>query len=168
LTRTLFIIDEAARVSDQLYNTVRPFLSATAAVHGRPGRLVVASTPFGKRGWFYEAWQQCEKARAAYEAGRAKLSHRYSGDDAWLNHHYNLGVQGKVANPPFQSFRVTADQCPRITKEFLDEELAAIGQRWFSQEYHCEFTDNIDSVFSHHLVTAMVQSGEGERKLWFE
>jgi len=46
----LLIADEAARVPDELYEAVRPML----AVSG--GRLVGMSTPWGKRGWFYEAW----------------------------------------------------------------------------------------------------------------
>jgi Terminase large subunit, T4likevirus-type, N-terminal len=46
----LLIVDEAARVADELYYTVRPML----AVSG--GRLMLLSTPFGKRGVFYEEW----------------------------------------------------------------------------------------------------------------
>jgi hypothetical protein len=46
----LLVVDEAARVLDPLYCSVRPML----AVSG--GKLVCLSTPFGKRGWFYEAW----------------------------------------------------------------------------------------------------------------
>jgi len=46
----LLIVDEASRVPDQLYYSIRPML----AVSG--GRLLALSTPFGKRGWFYEAW----------------------------------------------------------------------------------------------------------------
>jgi hypothetical protein len=49
---TLLVVDEASRVPDELYHSVRPML----AVSG--GRLIVLSTPFGKRGWFYEA---CKK-----------------------------------------------------------------------------------------------------------
>jgi hypothetical protein len=48
---TLIIEDEASRVSDELYKAVRPML----AVSG--GRLVLMSTPFGKRGHFYEEWE---------------------------------------------------------------------------------------------------------------
>lgn len=47
----LLVIDEAARVPDELYASVRPML----AVSG--GRLIALSTPFGTRGWFYEAWR---------------------------------------------------------------------------------------------------------------
>lgn len=46
----LIVADEAARVDDDLYTAVRPML----AVSG--GRLIGLSTPWGRRGWFYEAW----------------------------------------------------------------------------------------------------------------
>jgi hypothetical protein len=46
----LLVVDEAARVADELYYAVRPML----AVSG--GRLMMLSTPFGKRGVFYEEW----------------------------------------------------------------------------------------------------------------
>jgi len=47
----LLIIDEASRVDDALYGSVRPML----AVSG--GRLVALSTPWGKRGWWFSAWE---------------------------------------------------------------------------------------------------------------
>lgn len=50
----LLIIDEASRVADELYMSVRPML----AVSG--GRLIAPSTPFGTRGWWYEAWHSAE------------------------------------------------------------------------------------------------------------
>jgi hypothetical protein len=51
----LLAVDEAARVPDELYYTVRPML----AVSG--GRLVALSTPFGTRGWWYQAWESEER-----------------------------------------------------------------------------------------------------------
>lgn len=51
---SLLVIDEASRVPDSLYYAVRPML----AVSG--GRLVALTTPFGKRGWFYEEWERGE------------------------------------------------------------------------------------------------------------
>jgi hypothetical protein len=47
----LVIIDEAARVEDELLAAVRPMLATNAA-----GRLIALTTPNGKRGFFYEAW----------------------------------------------------------------------------------------------------------------
>jgi hypothetical protein len=46
----LLILDEAARVADELYFAVRPML----AVSG--GSLMMLSTPYGKRGVFFEEW----------------------------------------------------------------------------------------------------------------
>jgi hypothetical protein len=50
----LLIVDEAARVDDGLYYAVRPML----AVSG--GALMMLSTPYGKRGVFYEEWTNGE------------------------------------------------------------------------------------------------------------
>src|SRR5215204_1871567 len=50
----LLIVDEASRVADDLYFAVRPML----AVSG--GSLMMLSTPYGKRGVFFEEWNQGE------------------------------------------------------------------------------------------------------------
>jgi hypothetical protein len=50
----LLIVDEASRVADELYFAVRPML----AVSG--GSLMMLSTPYGKRGVFFEEWSQGE------------------------------------------------------------------------------------------------------------
>lgn len=47
----LVIADEAARIEDPLFYAVRPTLAATG------GRMILLSTPFGKRGFFYETWE---------------------------------------------------------------------------------------------------------------
>jgi hypothetical protein len=60
---SLLILDEAARVDDGLYYAVRPML----AVSG--GSLMMLSTPFGKRGVFYEEWTS--------EAGDSSAWERY-------------------------------------------------------------------------------------------
>jgi hypothetical protein len=108
---TLIVIDEAARVPDELYYAVRPMLAVSS------GRLICLSTPFGKRGFFYEEWTK---------------------------------------GPRWNRFRVTADQCPRISPEFLDEERIALGPHWFAQEYMCEFADTTHQVFGHDLIMAAV------------
>jgi hypothetical protein len=47
---SLLLVDEASRVEDGLYYAIRPML----AVSG--GSLMMLSTPYGKRGVFYEEW----------------------------------------------------------------------------------------------------------------
>lgn len=48
---TLLVLDEAARIADDLYRSVRPMLAVSQ------GRLIALSTPFGQRGWFFQEWQ---------------------------------------------------------------------------------------------------------------
>ena len=100
----LLVIDEAARVEDELYNALRPML----AVSG--GRLVGLTTPAGKRGWFYEAFP--------------------SGGADWHRE------------------RIPADECPRITESFLEEERRELGRYFYEQEYECQFHDAENSLFS--------------------
>jgi hypothetical protein len=51
----LLVIDEAARVPDDLYRAVRPMLAVSH------GRMICLSTPFGKRGFFYDEWAGSNK-----------------------------------------------------------------------------------------------------------
>jgi hypothetical protein len=46
----LLVLDEAARIKDDLYRSVRPMLAVSR------GRLIALSTPFGQRGWFHREW----------------------------------------------------------------------------------------------------------------
>ncbi|HWF12069.1 MAG TPA: terminase family protein [Bryobacteraceae bacterium] len=47
---SLLVVDEAARVDDAAYKALRPMLSTVN------GDLWLLSTPWGKRGFFYEEW----------------------------------------------------------------------------------------------------------------
>jgi hypothetical protein len=91
----LLVIDEAARVPDDLYRSVRPMLAVSQ------GRLVCLSTPFGKRGFFFHEW---------------------TSDD-----------------PSWQRIRITWNDCPRITGEFIEQETRSMGESWVRQEYQCSF-----------------------------
>jgi hypothetical protein len=47
----LIVEDEASRVPDNLYLAIRPMLAVSR------GKLILMSTPWGKRGHFFEAWE---------------------------------------------------------------------------------------------------------------
>ena len=88
---SLILIDEAARVRDDLYKAVRPML----AVGG--GDLWLMSTPAGKRGFFYEAWtnggEKWERvAVTGAENGRIDADfleeERAEQDDQWFRQEY--------------------------------------------------------------------------------
>lgn len=48
----LLIVDEAAQIEDDVFLAIQPSL----AVSG--GRLILMSTPFGRRGFFHHAWKE--------------------------------------------------------------------------------------------------------------
>ena len=60
----LVIEDEAAYVDDELYNALRPMLAVSQ------GRLVLLSTPNGRRGHFCDIWHSGEGWRRIAIAGR--------------------------------------------------------------------------------------------------
>ena len=51
---TLLVIDEASRVEDELYTALRPMVAVSQ------GRLIALSTPMGRRGWWWSAWESAE------------------------------------------------------------------------------------------------------------
>ena len=51
---SLLLIDEASRVEDDLYDAVRPMLAVS------DGDLWLMSTPYGRRGFFYDTWVNCD------------------------------------------------------------------------------------------------------------
>lgn len=113
---SLMLIDEAARVTDDMYHAVRPMLAVSR------GRLWLLSTPHGKHGFFYETWK--------------------NGGRSWL----------RIAVP--------ATECPRISRAFLREERAILGEHSFRQEYLCEFGDNHGHVFDRDVVARSIEDIE--------
>jgi hypothetical protein len=105
---SLMLIDEAARVSDDLYKAVSPMLAVG------DGDLWLMSTPFGQRGFFYEEWA--------------------NGGDRW------------------ERLSVPASECARIAPQFLEEQRKSMGDRWFRQEFCCEFMDTEGSLFDSELI----------------
>jgi hypothetical protein len=86
----LLILDEAARVTDELYYSVRPMLATSG------GKLVCLTTPFGTRGWFYQAWMHGEDwTRTKITAGQcARISAEFLQEEqrvmpqAWFEQEY--------------------------------------------------------------------------------
>jgi hypothetical protein len=62
----LLVVDEASRVEDALYYAIRPML----AVSG--GSLVMLSTPYGRRGVFFEEWTEGGEGWERYEVPAAR------------------------------------------------------------------------------------------------
>jgi len=52
---------------------------------------------------------------------------------------------------------VTAEECPRISEEFL-EERAALPSWIYRQEYECSFEETEDQVFTTEMIERAVTS----------
>jgi hypothetical protein len=117
----LIILDEAARVDDELLTALRPMMATV------DGNLIALSTPAGKRGWFYESW--------------------IAENDDW------------------HRVKVTASQCQRLSKRFLDEEKRELGPMVYGQEYDpLNFIDDSEAVFAQALIAAAFTNDV--RPLW--
>jgi len=55
-------------------------------------------------------------------------------------------------DPYWHRVRVSAEQCPRISKEFLDEEMRELGPQRYAEEYQLAFLDAQSAVFSALLI----------------
>jgi hypothetical protein len=60
---------------------------------------------------------------------------------------------------------VTAQDCPRISREFLDGEWKAMGDQWFRQEYLCEFIGMENQAFRREWMERARAEGLNTRKL---
>jgi hypothetical protein len=112
----LIIVDEASRVPDSLYSAVRPMLAVSE------GELWGLSTPYGKRGWWYEAVAACLEAKRSGEA------------------------------PGWEYYEEPWQHCPRISPEFIEEERRERGDDWVKQEYECQFLDRLRDAFTREEI----------------
>src|SRR5882724_10340262 len=109
----MLLVDEASRVPDDFYFSMRPVL----AVSG--GDIWLISTPHGRRGFFYQAW-----------------------------------VDGC---PSWRRIKVPAPDCPRILPANLARDRRVMGERWFRQEYLCEFAANEETLFPEELIRKAIK-----------
>lgn len=118
----LLLLDEAARVPDDLYRSLRPMLAVSQ------GRLVCLSTPFGKHGFFYRewtnphaawqrvevSWRQCPRITPAFiEAERQALG------DSWVRQEYECSFEALegLVYPGFAQqcgVATVPDQAPKL------------------------------------------------------
>jgi len=54
----------------------------------------------------------------------------------------------------WQRIKVTAWDCPRISRRFLDEQRQILSERHFRQEYECSFEETVGQIFSTESINA--------------
>ena len=60
-------------------------------------------------------------------------------------------------NPDYWSQHVMAEQCPLISKEFLNEQRRDIGELRYRMEYMAQFVDDENSFFRQDLIRECVE-----------
>ena len=142
------IIDEASRLLDETYFALRPMLTGNVE-----GELMLLSTPFGKRGFFYREWVNNPIWTKILVKPRWNLQ-----DD----------METFAEEMPEENFRemwaekgVQAFYSPRHQLEWLQEELLSIGPLAVRREYNCEFMEDSAGMFNASLIqSAMSQEVE--------
>jgi len=131
------IFDEASRIETELYRSARPMTVSS----DRP-RIAGISTPFGKTGWFADAWFKEDYWRKILVVAPFDI------------------VDGRLVDAePEERFRermaeegVSAYYSWMHTPEFCEKELKSIGELWFRQEYLCEFLDTQNTLIPYQYV----------------
>jgi hypothetical protein len=148
---TRLILDEAARIPDGTYYALRPMLAMSS------GSLLALSSPFGKRGWFWEAYDEHAEETPTLDLATIE---RLLADL-----HFPVGevsAPGLAAlAPDARSYQWTktflpATHNPRLSRAFLAHERQSIPDLWFRQEYLAEFVDLGEVVFGWDDLQAML------------
>jgi hypothetical protein len=87
----------------------------------------------------------------ATSGGRLIALSTPAGKRGWFYEAWRAGVG-------WNRIKITADQCPRISAEFLADELAELGPTRFNEEYNCEFLDDDIQAFSQDLIDRAFQN----------
>lgn len=157
---SMIILDEASRIPDVVYKSgVRPMLTDNADCE-----MILISTPFGRAGFFYEAWESTSRVWDKYE-----VRSPWDTDplDQWhlFKHESNAEFMHTLTDKGVKFF-----YSPRhFDKQEQEENLQAMGILQYRQEYCCEFVEKNDAVFTYADLDRMysntiepVEKKEGE------
>lgn len=154
----LLVMDEAARIPDATYYAVRPMLAMSN------GAMIAASTPFGQRGWFWEAFQNTRTDADAMDLATVErlLADLHFPDYTTAEPSeavQSFGLAADTRDYAWTRTRVTAPENPRITRRFLAHERLVIPDLWWRQEWLCEFVALGSRVFTESDI-ALLLSGD--------
>jgi hypothetical protein len=115
----LIIVDEASQVPDDLIVAVRPMM----AVSG--GHLLALSTPRGKRGWFWDAWE--------------------NGGDVWKRFHVTADQCPRISPAFLAEERARGERMFR--QEYMGEFLETDDQVFATEIIQAAFSRDVEPLF---------------------
>jgi hypothetical protein len=139
---TMIIIDEAAYVLDETYRAVRPMMTDADT------ELIMMTTPWGKRGFFFEAWESNRRwkkimVRTPADIRGGRLVPPVLSEEEFREEMARRGISGYYS--------------PRHKWEWIAEEFEEHGELSFRQEYLLEFIDPAGTLFPHTYVEASIK-----------
>lgn len=127
----LLVIDEAARVSDELYHAVLPMTDVN------DGRILASSTALYKQGWFWRAYQDAKFGARELDEGEQEMERA----ERWEVH------------------TATVWDCPWTDRVKMLARQRQMPARVFEQNYLCGFADVEGGVFREQDIEAMFRRG---------
>lgn len=121
-TGDILIIDEASRMSELVWTSARPTLLTTA------GKIWICSTPYGKQGYFWEAFQN--------KNGKYKVIH--------------VSSEEVIQKRPINEEWTETKRAEAI--KFLAQEKADMSELQYGQEYLGLFLEELQRYFSDELI----------------
>jgi hypothetical protein len=82
---------------------------------------------------------------------------------AMMGFFYSEWVNG---GPVWERTKVTAAECDRISRSFLEEERRSLGERIYQREYECQFSQADDAYFSYDAIQQALASTNTEPPLF--
>jgi hypothetical protein len=156
------ILDEAARIPDSTYYALRPMLARSK------GTILAISTPFGRRGWFYEAWEDTNADEHAMDVAAVE---RLLADLDFPIEEYSAPGLGapRDAEDELRAYQWTKIFSPvthgsRLSRAYIANERRSIPDLWFRQEWLCEFVELGNVVFRYEDLMAAAS----QRKPFFD
>lgn len=121
-TGDVLIIDEASRMPELTFVASKPTLMTTA------GKIWMCSTPFGKKGYFYECFQNKENRFKVWHISSVEVMNARE-----INEHWTQTKKEK-------------------SLKFLEEEHRGMSEIAFGQEYLGLFLDELRQFFEDELI----------------
>ena len=143
----VIILDEASRIEDEAYSSgVRPMLTDNPE-----GELILISTPFGREGFFYEAFTGSDGVWARYEV---RSPYEPVGEGAATHLEWHMDEAEYTETMAMRN--IHACYSPRhMNLQEQTEQLRAMKRQQYLQEYCCEFVEKEGQVFSYEDIQAM-------------
>ena len=121
-TGDVLYIDEAAKMSQLIWDSAKPTLLTTA------GEIWMSSTPFGKQGHFYESFTNKNNRFKVFHISSEEVIHNRPLSESWTEKQRTAGIK------------------------FLEDEKESMSELSYGQEYLGLFLDDLRRYFTDELI----------------